>query len=92
MTGEGIALVKAFLSKIPVHYNFVNEDKEICEDNEFDNTVETEYVIDGVYNVTGVGVVVGGTITKGSIELNQTLMLGPDKKGNFKAITVKGMH
>lgn len=92
VTGEGIPIVKYFLSKIPVHFNFLQEDNDIAENTDFDQTVETEFVIDGVYNVTGVGVVTGGTITRGQIELNQTLMLGPDKNGNFKAVIVKGMH
>ena len=45
--------------------------------------IETQYVIDGTYNVTGVGVVVGGTIIKGQISVNSNLWLGPDKQGNF---------
>jgi len=37
--------------------------------------------IDSEYNVKGVGLVVGGTITKGSIAINQVIYLGPDKIG-----------
>jgi GTPase len=35
---------------------------------------------------------VGGTITKGNININNTLMLGPDKLGQFKPIIVKSMQ
>ena len=44
--------------------------KTIKEEIKEEPQVETEYVIDGVYNVTGVGIVVGGTITRGSISIN----------------------
>lgn len=49
-------------------------------------------MIDSEYNVKGVGLVVGGTLTKGEIFMNQTLYLGPDKNGQFKAVVVKGLH
>jgi len=42
--------------------------------------------------VNGVGVVLGGTIKKGTIVVNQSYMMGPDKNGNFKTVTVKGIH
>jgi elongation factor 1-alpha len=103
VTGEGIESLKTFIAKLPIHYNcFGNTNDEHTEDDidkkdpneeikEDEPQVETEYVIDGVYNVTGVGVVVGGTITKGHIGINSTLMLGPDKLGQFKPIIVKSM-
>jgi GTPase len=31
-------------------------------------------------------------VLKGTIAINQELMLGPDRNGNFKAVTVKGIH
>jgi GTPase len=42
--------------------------------------------------VKNVGLVIGGTVIKGTITMNQTLMLGPDKNGQFKPVVVKGMQ
>jgi len=42
--------------------------------------------------VNGVGVVLGGTVKKGSIVANQSYMMGPDKNGNFRPVIVKGIH
>lgn len=36
--------------------------------------------------------VVGGVLTKGTVKLNQVMMFGPDKKGMFKEVVVKGIH
>lgn len=58
-------------------------DKELS-DSQIDEIIESEFVIDSTYNVKGVGLVLGGTITKGEISLNQTLYLGPDKIGQFR--------
>jgi elongation factor 1-alpha len=81
VTGQGIPILKLFLSKLPNYDNAGGpEDKEL-NDSWIDEIVESEFVIDSEYNVKGVGLVVGGTITKGEIILNQTLYLGPDKIG-----------
>ena len=39
-----------------------------------------------------VGLILGGTLAKGTIKLGQELMFGPDRNGNFKPIAVKGIH
>jgi GTPase len=44
-----------------------------------ENHIESQFMIDSAYNVIGVGLVVGGTITKGQLDVGQTLMMGPDK-------------
>jgi GTPase len=54
--------------------------------------VESEFIVDSTYNVKNVGFVVGGTVTKGEIPLNTTLMMGPDKNGTFKGVIVKGIQ
>ena len=60
---------------------------------ESSDTVNTHFTIDSKFNIKGVaGFVVNGVVLKGSISMNQELMLGPDRSGNFKLVTVKGIH
>jgi GTPase len=51
-----------------------------------------EFYIDGIYQVTGVGLVVAGTLKAGTVLPNQILNLGPDKSGLFKHVQVKSIH
>lgn len=44
------------------------------------------------YQSQGVGTVVSGTCLRGTIRLNDTLLLGPDPLGQFQPITVKTIH
>ncbi len=40
----------------------------------------------------GVGTVVSGTCYKGRIQLNDSLLLGPDLIGQFRSCVIKGIH
>lgn len=51
-----------------------------------------EFQIDDTYSVPGVGTVVSGTNLKGTIRINDTLLLGPDPLGHFMPIAVKSIH
>lgn len=42
--------------------------------------------------MTGVGLVVAGTMKSGTVVPNTTLLLGPDKSGGFKPVMVKTIH
>ena len=42
--------------------------------------------------MTGVGLVVAGTLKSGTVVPNQQLNLGPDKSGVFKPVQVKSIH
>ncbi len=42
--------------------------------------------IDRIYNVTGVGTVVSGTIKQGKLQAGKDLVLGPNKDGSFKKV------
>ena len=48
--------------------------------------------IDDTYSVPGVGTVVSGTNLKGTIKLNDLLLLGPDPLGHFQSIAIKSIH
>lgn len=52
-----------------------------------------EFVIDETFGVPGVGTVVAGTLKKGTIGPNATLLLGPDiADGAFRPVAVKSLH
>ena len=42
--------------------------------------------------MTGVGIVVAGTMKSGKVVPNTTLLLGPDKTGKFNPVVVKNIH
>lgn len=79
VTGENLILLKMFLNLLSTRVP--NSDSE-----------PSEFQIDDTYSVPGVGTVVSGTTLKGTIRLNDTLMLGPDPLGHFQPVAVKSIH
>lgn len=79
VSGQNINLLKMFL-------NLLNTRME-NQSNE-----PTEFQIDDLYSVPGVGTVVSGTCYKGRIQLNDTLKLGPDLIGHFRPVQIKSIH
>lgn len=84
VTGQGLPKLKEFLaclnSRIHVSGLFQKP------------TDPVEFYIDGIYMVTGVGLVVAGTLKAGTVTPNMILNLGPDKSGVFKPVQVKSIH
>nr|XP_018896421.1 PREDICTED: GTP-binding protein 1 [Bemisia tabaci] len=79
VNGENLNLLKMFLNLLTT--------RMLSHDDE-----PAEFQIDDTYSVPGVGTVVSGTCLKGTIKLNDTLMLGPDPVGQFIPIAVKSIH
>jgi GTPase len=50
------------------------------------------FIIDDSMLTKGLGLILCGSLVKGEIKLNQGVMFGPDKSGNFISMKVKGMH
>ena len=79
VTGLGIENLKTFLSLIPVKKKQQN--------------TEVELLVDTIFNIKGIGVVLGGHLLSGEVKINDILKLGPiNKKGEFENITVKSIH
>ena len=71
VTGEGIPLVKKFLSILK---------SRVSLSGQFGlKTDPVEFLIDGFYQVRGVGVVVAGTLLAGTVVPGAVLLLGPNK-------------
>jgi len=79
VTGENLDLLKNFLNLLTTRSP--NTESE-----------PAEFQIDDTYQVPGVGTVVSGTTFRGTIRVNDTLMLGPDPLGHFHPIAVKSIH
>ena len=84
VTDEGIPQLKKFLSMLESRVG----------SNPMFRTIKdpAEFLIDEVFTVTGVGVVVNGTMLSGEVSLNQILLLGPDNLGDFAPVVVKSIH
>jgi GTPase len=54
--------------------------------------VHTKFIVDSRYFCKGVGLILGGTVLKGTLRIDQQMMFGPDRNGNFKPVVVKGIH
>lgn len=82
VSGVNLDLILKFLNVIPP----LNKDREKLVQG------PTEYQINEVFSVTGVGSVVGGRIHSGSIREADNLMLGPFEDGQFQEVSVKTVH
>ncbi|XP_063727797.1 GTP-binding protein 1-like [Symsagittifera roscoffensis] len=79
VTGQNLDLLKMFLNLLSA--------RSLPRANE-----PAEFQIDDIYSVPGVGTVVAGTMLRGTISLNDTLLLGPDAFGEFSPVPIKSIH
>lgn len=52
----------------------------------------TEFEIDETFTVTGIGLVVSGTVVSGTLKENDTMLLGPFSDKSFCPVQVKTIH
>jgi len=79
VTGENLPLLKMFLNLLSTRSPNTNAEP-------------AEFQIDDTYQVPGVGTVVSGTTFRGTIRINDSLLLGPDPLGHFHPIAIKSIH
>ena len=78
-TGKGLDLVKHFL-------NLYHPPSCIRKDKE-----SVELRIDSIFNVKGVGCVVGGQLISGSIKVNDKLLIGPNNN-SYETVVIRSIH
>uniref|UniRef100_A0A1I7ZAY0 Tr-type G domain-containing protein n=1 Tax=Steinernema glaseri TaxID=37863 RepID=A0A1I7ZAY0_9BILA len=79
VAGTNLPLLKEFLNIVPLHRTFSASNP-------------TEFQIDDIYWVDGVGTVVSGTCLSGRISLGDNLLLGPNSIGEFTTVPIKSIH
>ena len=94
--GDGLDLLKGFLGSLkraarPVARSAFFADAPPPTSGR-DAPPKTHLCIDGVYEVRGVGLIVGGTLTRGAIAVGDALWLGPDRAGAFVSVSVKSIE
>ncbi|EDQ84748.1 uncharacterized protein MONBRDRAFT_39133 [Monosiga brevicollis MX1] len=79
VTGENLDLLKLFMNLLNSH-------------SPKTDAAPAEFQIDDTFSVPGVGTVVSGTNLRGTVRVNDTLLLGPDSLGTFRPVVIKGIH
>lgn len=80
VTGEGLDLLKTMLYRLK-------------QNNDYNSSEKVEVYLDTIYErVSGVGLVVSGIMTSGTVEKGQQLNMGPDINGKYEPIKIKCIH
>lgn len=88
-TGLNIDFVRDLLTSIPSKSINFMEELKVADDQE--KTFPPVMFVDNTYSVSGVGIVLSGTVKYGDIKLGDSLFVGP-LDGEYIPITVKSIH
>lgn len=80
VTGEGLDLLKRMLYRLK-------------QNREYNPLQQVEFYTENIFEkVQGIGLVVSGLLTSGTVSKGQVLNIGPDISGKFQPIKIKSVH
>jgi GTPase len=97
VNGTHVGLLTTYLSRLRPHLEWLQQYANGMITHHADGTRTThpnacEFSIDEVFNVSGVGIVVSGTLNSGTLHANSTLLLGPHSDGTWIQVLVRSLH
>lgn len=92
LEATGTDMLRYFLSILPKQEKNVKPFMDDTALLPMETEVNTKFIVDSRFFCRGVGLILGGTILRGIIKLEQQMMFGPDRNGNFRPIIIKGIH
>lgn len=84
VTGEGLDLLTRFLFLLSPGIS--NAEKERLEQE------PSEFIVDEIFKIPGVGSVVGGLLVKGVLTEDTAMRIGPLQDGSFYPVNVQSIH
>ena len=81
VTGQNLSLLQRFLCFIPT------ETKPLSH-----KLLPAEFHVDELFNVEGVGLVMGGILKRGVVKEGEHLLIGPNSRGEFTGTIVKSIR
>lgn len=82
VTGENLHLLTSYIGQLRPTQPLVSEQK----------AEEVEFHLDDTFHVSGVGLVLSGTVTSGTIKEATPMLLGPFHDGSFRKVLVKSIQ
>ena len=83
VNGDGMPFLENFLSKLSTEFPKINDYTILKTPKD-----KTEMLLDHAFN-TKVGTIFAGVVVSGKIEVNQKLLIGPTKEGEFKFVQIR---
>jgi GTPase len=97
VNGTHVDLLTSYLSRLRPHLEWLNHYAHHMTTPNADGSITShpnacEFSIDEVFNVSGVGIVVSGTLNSGTLHANSTMLLGPQSDNTFVQVLVRSLH
>lgn len=107
VNGTHIPLLTSYLSKLRPHHEWLNQyasnlgvprsigsssSDASSSGSSVTHPNACDFSIDEIFNVSGVGIVVSGTLNSGTLHTNSTLLLGPQSDNSWTQVLVRSLH